>query len=118
MYLMENLDPDAISNKLVEEELFTQDEFDELVTQGVRKRKIEFLLAKLPLKGPTAFNRFLSVLQNTPGQEFVAEQLQPRDAGMCVCVYCLLKHLILLILKAIAACEHTWHVHALVPYSL
>jgi hypothetical protein len=75
------LDPDLISNALVEEKLLSEEEFDELREQRIRKKKVEFLLAKLPLKGPTAFNRFLKVLQDTPGQEFIAKKLEPRDKG-------------------------------------
>jgi hypothetical protein len=80
-YLLDNLDPDLISNALVEEKLLSEEEFDELREQRIRKKKVEFLLAKLPLKGPTAFNRFLKVLQDTPGQEFIAKKLEPRDKG-------------------------------------
>ena len=87
-YLIDNLDPSTFSNFLLQEKLLSDNEFEVMGAEKMTKHKVEFLLSKLPRKGPDAFQKFLDVLRKTSGQAYIAEhiakQLERSDAGRCV----------------------------------
>ena len=76
LYLIDNLEPKAFCDRLLQDGLITDDELDEMRGQPVRKEKVLLLLQQLPRKGPDAFDAFLKVLRETPGQAFVVTRLQ------------------------------------------
>ncbi|XP_065842395.1 caspase-3-like [Oscarella lobularis] len=79
VYLVSNLDPDTIDNALVAEDLMTEDQDEEMRSKATRKRKVEYLLDKISLKGPTAMKRFIKVLQENSSQSYIADHLLDKE---------------------------------------
>ena len=74
VYLLDNLQPNAMVDHLMESKLLSEDDLEELRSERKTKEKIRFLLDKIPRKGPDAFDKFIDVLKKTD-QEYIANKL-------------------------------------------
>ena len=75
--LIEILSPLALLTRLLAVALITAQEFERLSLDSIddEKRSRQLLVSILPKKGPNSFDRFLSVLKETEGQEHVVKKL-------------------------------------------
>ena len=81
-YVIENLQPTSLLDKLKEKRLVSDEEYAKL--HKVRKQDSNQecnrqLLDILPKKGQSAFRKFVDFLRNTPGQEHIADKLKTMD---------------------------------------
>ena len=75
VFLVENVDPATIINHLIQEGLINDDESEEIEALTRRKEKVRRIVQKVQLRGPTAFDKFVKVLDDT-GASFVADELR------------------------------------------
>ena len=74
--LVQVLDPLALRDRLYSNDLITREEFRHLTHLLTKEEMSRTLLVDiLPRKGRTAYDRFVSALRATKGQEHVAEEL-------------------------------------------
>lgn len=78
LYLLDNLEPRVFSDRMLQDGLITEDDLERIDNETTRRDQINYLLRKLPLKGPDAFDRFLKVLRATRSQSFIATHLQEK----------------------------------------
>ena len=79
-YVVQNLRPVLVLDKLREKQLLASEECTQL--HNVRRQASDQeccrqLLDILSKKGPDSFRGFLEVLRSTPGQEHIADTLKP-----------------------------------------
>ena len=73
--LLRILLPLALIDRLYAVALITLEEFERIKTYDNTEGSRMLLVSILPRKGPDSFDRFLSVLKETEGQEHVAQQI-------------------------------------------
>eukprot|EP00118_Oscarella_pearsei_P025070 m.307436 g.307436 ORF g.307436 m.307436 type:complete len:457 (+) comp42287_c0_seq1:41-1411(+) len=74
VFLIENVDPDKIMNHLVQEELISSDDEDEIAGMKRRKEKVRKIIKTLQLRGAEAFDKFIKVLKEA-NCDFIAKEL-------------------------------------------
>ncbi|XP_033125433.1 uncharacterized protein LOC117123564 isoform X2 [Anneissia japonica] len=87
-YLLDNIDVEHVSNSLLGDGIFNEDELEELNVIANPRDRCAKLLNWLPRKGPTAYEVFRRSLEKSPTQKHIVPVLDstdfsqmPRNAG-------------------------------------
>ena len=73
--LIQDLQAANIANYLIPCNLLTEREFEEIKAAKTNQEKTELILSYIPRKGSQAFDQFVAVLNEVPGQQHLAQKL-------------------------------------------
>lgn len=74
--LIQDLQANSIINHLVQYELLTDQEYEQVKTARTSQEQNELILSVLPRKGTAAFEAFVNILKDIPGQQHLAVKLE------------------------------------------
>lgn len=75
------MSPRELATKLYSKRLLSSDQLHSLRQMPETDAAIQLLTDILPRKGPQAYDKFVSVIEQTEGQDFLVEQFRLRHPG-------------------------------------